>query len=538
MRYFWLGREVDLPGAAELVEQVDVIGAHVHLQGVEDALHVHAQLLTLSAVDIHIELGSLGAVDREHVDQRRGLRLRLGGLTRLGDHLVGRFLQFGQVHEAALLDLQFEAGGVAQALDRRGPEHGDEGAVDLLTGQAAEPGGDGGVVLLVLALAVGERLQGDEGGAEVRGVGAQQERRAGDAQHVRRARDALVALLPLRRGRSPVQAGVVAQDDPLDLRQHGRGALHAGGVGQLDVDQQIALVLIGDEALGRRRHVAVRQEQQPAVQQQHDHAHAQQAANRPAVQLRDLGENPVEAPEERAEHEIDRPDDEPAEHPAGERPGQERQPGGGVEQPFRGQLELRGVGRRQPQQRGDVRLAQPDRDRAPEQREGPPRQCLALHLVTALAGLLRLEDGHGARRGQRHGVDRGNHHRRGDGQGELAVELADEARQERGRQEHGDQHQGDGEDRAGDLAHRLDGGRPGVQSLGNVVLDVLQHDDGVIDHDADGQHQPEQCQAVQAEAHQRHDGEGADQRHRHVDHGQDHRLPVLQEQAAPRSPPG
>ena len=76
-----VGREVDLPGAAELVEQVDVVGAHVHLQGVEGVLHVHAQLLTLSAVDVHIELGSLGAVDREQADQLRGLRHRLGGLA-------------------------------------------------------------------------------------------------------------------------------------------------------------------------------------------------------------------------------------------------------------------------------------------------------------------------------------------------------------------------------------------------------------------------------------------------------------------------
>ena len=30
------------------------------------------------------------------------------------------------------------------------------------------------------------------------------------------------------------------------------------------------------------------------------------------------------------------------------------------------------------------------------------------------------------------------------------------------------------------------------------ALDVLQHHDGVVHHDADGQHQPEQRQVVQA----------------------------------------
>ena len=76
------------------------------------------------------------------------------------------------------------------------------------------------------------------------------------------------------------------------------------------------------------------------------------------------------------------------------------------------------------------------------------------------------------------------------------------------------------------------------QALVQPALDVLQHDDGVVHDDADGQHQPEQGQVVQREAHQLHDGEGADQRHRHVDHGQEQGLPVLQEQAGRRWRPG
>ena len=40
----------------------------------------------------------------------------------------------------------------------------------------------------------------------------------------------------------------------------------------------------------------------------------------------------------------------------------------------------------------------------------------------------------------------------------------------------------------------------GVQAGRDQSFDVLQHDDGVVHHDADGQHQPEQRQVVQAEA--------------------------------------
>ena len=39
----------------------------------------------------------------------------------------------------------------------------------------------------------------------------------------------------------------------------------------------------------------------------------------------------------------------------------------------------------------------------------------------------------------------------------------------------------------------------------DVALDVLDHDDGVVDHDADGQHQAEQRQVVEREAERRHD---------------------------------
>ena len=62
------------------------------------------------------------------------------------------------------------------------------------------------------------------------------------------------------------------------------------------------------------------------------------------------------------------------------------------------------------------------------------------------------------------------------------------------------QHQADGDHRPGHLLHRLDGRLARRQAVLDVMLDRLDDDDGVVDHDADGQHQAEQRQVVQAEA--------------------------------------
>ena len=68
------------------------------------------------------------------------------------------------------------------------------------------------------------------------------------------------------------------------------------------------------------------------------------------------------------------------------------------------------------------------------------------------------------------------------------------------------------------------------QALLQLALDVLDHDDGVVDDDADGQHQPEQGQHVEREAEALHDGEGADQRHRDRHHRDERGAPGLEEQ--------
>ena len=61
------------------------------------------------------------------------------------------------------------------------------------------------------------------------------------------------------------------------------------------------------------------------------------------------------------------------------------------------------------------------------------------------------------------------------------------------------------------------------------MFDRLDHDDRVVDDDADRQHQAEQRQVVQAESHAGHHGKRADDGHGHGDQRNDRRPPVLQE---------
>ena len=64
----------------------------------------------------------------------------------------------------------------------------------------------------------------------------------------------------------------------------------------------------------------------------------------------------------------------------------------------------------------------------------------------------------------------------------------------------------------------------------DVARRVLEHHDRVVDHEAGGDGERHQRQVVQAVAAQVHDAEGADERHRHRDAGNERRAAVAQEQ--------
>ena len=76
----------------------------------------------------------------------------------------------------------------------------------------------------------------------------------------------------------------------------------------------------------------------------------------------------------------------------------------------------------------------------------------------------------------------------------------------------------------------LSGAASAGQAVLDVVLDVLHDHDGVVDDDADRQHQAEEREVVEREAQRRHHGERADDAHRNVDQRQERGPPGLEEE--------
>ena len=211
---------------------------------------------------------------------------------------------------------------------------------------------------------------------------------------------------------------------------------------------------------------------------------------------------------------------------------------------------------RQKPRRHGAAEAQNRGDRDADQRQGqqhprrePPDDAgiAALHAVDA--ALHRADDpagrravaqqqrAQGRRQGQR--VQRRDQHRHRHGDGELLVELADDAGDESDRNKDRQQHQGDRDDRRGDLAHRRFGrvGRRHFGMLGDHVLDRLDDDDRVVDDDPDRQHQRQQRDRVGRKAERQHHRKGADQRHRHRDDRHQGRAQAAEKDKDDRPPP-
>jgi hypothetical protein len=169
------------------------------------------------------------------------------------------------------------------------------------------------------------------------------------------------------------------------------------------------------------------------------------------------------------------------------------------------------------------------REEAVEAAEEPPEQEVGAALQAIAGRAVRAQQPRRQRRAERQRVERRDHRRDGDGQRELAVELSAQAADERRRHEHRAQDQGDGDDRPRHLVHRLARGLDRRQPELDVPLHVLHHHDGVVDDDADGEDEAEERERVEREAERQHDGERADQRHRHGDERNDRRAPRLQE---------
>ena len=378
-----VGLEEDAEGAAKEVEIVDVEGPQVGLEGEEEVGQAHPQGLGLLAVDVEKDLRRLGAEGGHGAPQARVLvGVDDEALEGLGQFLRGLARQVEQFH--------LDATGGAQALDRRRGEGEDRGL-----GNGQQPGldaGQHGLGATPRARTVIPVLEDGDGHAAT-GAHARQQAEARDGHH----------MVDLRLGRQGL----------LDLGQDGAGPRQGGGVGQGDVDEEIAGVLAGDEAGG------------------------------------DLLEEPAGAG------------------------------GGGGDDQHRHQGDA-------PQGGDQAGIAAA----APVQQGEEPAQGAAWG-----AGGPQQQPAKGRAQGQ--GDQGGQGDRHGDGHRELEVELAGDAGQEGGGHEDRVQHQGGGDDGPGNLGHGPFGRRLGAQLfLVHQALGVLDHDDGVIDNDADGEDDREQGDGI------------------------------------------
>ena len=226
LRNVGVGLDVDLPGAAEAVEVVDVQRAEVDLQRVEHLVIDTPMRLGLGAVDVQVQPRRVGAEAGEQA-------LQLGLCSALGRRCRRRRpAASSRPAVAAVLDHDLEAARRAQALHRRAPK----------TLTRPPP-----ISSLKSLAAARRRWRRPTGRGSWRcwksssmtyiepkfeRVGVEQERLPRDGDRVLDAR------------RAP--------GDLLDACHHRLRPLDRRRVGQLHVDQQIALVLRRDEA-GRRR---------------------------------------------------------------------------------------------------------------------------------------------------------------------------------------------------------------------------------------------------------------------------------------------
>src|SRR5439155_7703112 len=118
-----------LPGTDEKIEVVDVIGAEINLQSIENVLGVDAHGLTLIAIEVDEQLGNVGA---KHREQTLHLIALFGSLNDVFD----LFLKLVDSEITAILDDDLEAAGRAEPGHRRRSEQGRRGFRHILCQQA------------------------------------------------------------------------------------------------------------------------------------------------------------------------------------------------------------------------------------------------------------------------------------------------------------------------------------------------------------------------------------------------------------------
>ena len=180
---------------------------------------------------------------------------------------------------------------------------------------------------------------------------------------------------------------------------------------------------------------------------------------------------------------------------------------------------------RQEDQHGDKTVAQRDVEAALVAARHRVERAFAHPVEPAMLGRVMLfQEPRGHHRRQRQRDAGGDADGHGDGDGELAEQPTDDAAHQQQRDQNRNQRNRDRDDGETDLARALDRGGIGLHALFDMALDVLQHHDGVVHHEADRNRQRHQREIVERIADRPHQRAGAEQRQRHGD-ARDHGRP-------------
>ena len=135
--------------------------------------------------------------------------------------------------------------------------------------------------------------------------------------------------------------------------------------------------------------------------------------------------------------------------------------------------------------------------------------------LARLAASRHLQPAGGQHRRQREADEQRHHDRERHGQPEALHEAPDDPAHESHRDENRHQRERRGEHRQADFLRRIDGGTELVFAfLFDEPIDVLQHHDGVVDDDTDGEGEGQHGHRIQREAHVPDQAERRDDRRR------------------------
>ena len=187
-----------------------------------------------------------------------------------------------------ILHIHFHPAGIADAAHRRRGEHHDLRLLDraelgLHLGQEhanrAAAGGAGAGV-----------FQSREAGRGIGGVGPRRSGEAGERHGIFHAVDGKGCLA--------------------DPSHDGVGARKRCAVGQLGGHDEVALVLLGDEAGGHQIEAGFRGDEQPGIEQEHQEAHPNKPPDDRAVEITRPGEDAIEGDKQPAKGQVHQPGDE------------------------------------------------------------------------------------------------------------------------------------------------------------------------------------------------------------------------------------